>query len=175
MIPLTQGKISTNAPSHHTQINKPCTTSKTTLPSRHCTMMEGGVFTLNLEGEVPPELTQKGMPSKKKSQGRPSSIKRSMKKETTDIKNKEPSTGARLHLQIHPEHPPAKDIKCLWKELVLHPPGEPPLPKMENINGDCEDFDRLAVAYKRPPNLCNRFSVRNTQGRGRDVSTYWAL
>ena len=47
-------------------------------------MMEGGVFTLNLEGEVPPELTKKGKPSKKKSRVRPSSSKTTMKKNSTE-------------------------------------------------------------------------------------------
>lgn len=47
-------------------------------------MMEGGVFTLNLEGEVPPELTKKGKPSKKKSRVRPSWSKTTMKKNSTE-------------------------------------------------------------------------------------------
>lgn len=47
-------------------------------------MMEGGVFTLNLEGEVPPELTKEGKPSKKKSRVRPSWSKITMKKNSTE-------------------------------------------------------------------------------------------
>ncbi len=45
---------------------------------------------------------------------------------------------------------------------------------MKNIDGEQVNFDKLVVAYKQPPNLRNRFSVRDISGRGRAVSTYWA-
>ena len=66
--------------------------------------MEGGVFTLNLEGEVPPELTKKGEPSKKKSRVRPSSIKRSMKKEPTEKISKLRGEILSLFLVPYPDH-----------------------------------------------------------------------
>jgi hypothetical protein len=45
---------------------------------------------------------------------------------------------------------------------------------MENHRGDQVGFSKLVVAYSRPLNLRNRFSVRNIDGRGRNVSSYLA-
>jgi hypothetical protein len=90
------------------------------------------------------------------------------------IKDMESGKKVRLHLTFHPEDPPSKDIQHLWRELVSYPAGEAPLPEMKNIDGEQVNFDKLVVAYKRPPNLRNRFSVRDISGRGRAVSTYWA-
>jgi hypothetical protein len=35
-------------------------------------------------------------------------------------------------------------------------------------------FEKLVVAYHRPTNLGNLFSIRNIHGRGREVSSYLA-
>ena len=40
--------------------------------------------------------------------------------------------------------------------------------------GDNVDIRKLIVAYSRPLNLGNRFSVRNIHGRGKDVSKFLA-
>ncbi|KAL7503236.1 hypothetical protein ACHAXN_001050 [Cyclotella atomus] len=79
-----------------------------------------------------------------------------------------------FHLQFHPENPPSRDIQRLWREQVSHPPGEPPLNTLKNLS-KCEvGFSKLVVAYSRPPNLRNRFSVRDIHDRGRPVSDYLA-
>ena len=79
-----------------------------------------------------------------------------------------------FHLQFHPEDPPSRDIQKLWKEHVANPSGDVPLQWMENHRGDQVGFSKLVVAYSRPLNLRNRFSVRNIDGRGRNVSSYLA-
>jgi len=78
------------------------------------------------------------------------------------------------HVQYHPEDPPASAIQQLWQELVQNPPGEKPLTEMVNCLHEPVGVDRLVVAYSRPLNLRNQFSVRDIQGRGREVSTYMA-
>ena len=77
-----------------------------------------------------------------------------------------------FHLQFHPQDPPSKELQRLWKECISEPPGEDPLSKMCNYDGEPVGIDRLIVAYSRPPNLRNQFSVRNIHGRGRPVSEY---
>ena len=77
-----------------------------------------------------------------------------------------------FHLQFHPQDPPAKELQRLWREFISEPPGEDPLSKMSNYDGELVGIDRMVVAYSRPPNLRNKFSVRNIQGRGRPVSEY---
>ena len=79
-----------------------------------------------------------------------------------------------FHLEFHPENPPSRDIQSLWREHVSHPPGAAPLNTLKNLN-KCEvGFSKLVVAYSRPPNLRNRFSVRDIHGRGKLVSDYLA-
>jgi len=77
-----------------------------------------------------------------------------------------------FHLQFHPEDPLASEIQSLWREYVSHPANEPPLPQMRNRDGEQCNLDKLVIAYSRPLNLRNQFSVRNIHGRGRDVSEY---
>jgi hypothetical protein len=79
-----------------------------------------------------------------------------------------------LHLQFHPEDPPSHAIQRLWKEQVSHPPGELPLPRLQNCVKDEVGFSKLVVAYSRPLNLRNRFSVRDITGRGKPASEYLA-
>ena len=79
-----------------------------------------------------------------------------------------------LHLQYHPNDPQSRDIQRIWREQVLQPEGETLLPDMENITGDRVGINKLVVAYSRPLNLKNRFSVRDINGRGKSVSEHLA-
>jgi hypothetical protein len=79
-----------------------------------------------------------------------------------------------FHLQYHPEDPPSSAIQRIWKETVFSPEGEDPLPDMMNYDGERVRINKLIVAYSRPLNLRNKFSVRNIHGRGRPVSEYLA-
>ena len=79
-----------------------------------------------------------------------------------------------LHLQFHPDDPSSREIQKIWQEQVLQPKGETPLPDMTNADGERVGVNKLVVAYSRPLNLKNRFSVRDIQGRGRPASDYLA-
>lgn len=77
-----------------------------------------------------------------------------------------------LHLQFHPEDPKPSAIHRLWDSVVANPPGHQPLHQITNLQGIPTAIDRLTIAYSRPLNLRNKFSIRNIVGRGRDVSSY---
>lgn len=79
-----------------------------------------------------------------------------------------------FHLTFHPDDPPSSAIQQLWKECVAEPPGETPLHGMANYDGEMVRIDQLIIAYNRPLNLRNQFSVRNISGRGKPVSEYLA-
>jgi hypothetical protein len=79
-----------------------------------------------------------------------------------------------LHLDFHPEDPPSHELQSLWREFVAAPPGQPNISEMRNCVGEGAGIDKLIVAYSRPANLRNEFSVRNIDGRGKPVSTYLA-
>jgi hypothetical protein len=79
-----------------------------------------------------------------------------------------------FHLQFHPDDPSSSAIQRLWRENIFSPPGEDPLPEMTNYDGEKVRIDKLIVAYSRPLNLRNKFSVRNIHGRGKPVSEYLA-
>ncbi|KAL7502299.1 hypothetical protein ACHAXN_000459, partial [Cyclotella atomus] len=79
-----------------------------------------------------------------------------------------------FHLQYHPDDPKACTIQELWTEYVSHSPGELPSAQMNNCWGNPCGLDKLVVAYSRPLNLRNKFSVRNIHGRGRPVSAFLA-
>ena len=79
-----------------------------------------------------------------------------------------------LHLQFHPDDPQSRDIQRIWREQILQPEGELPLPEMENTDGVRVGLNKLVVAYSRPLNLKNRFSVRDIDGRGISVSEHLA-
>jgi hypothetical protein len=79
-----------------------------------------------------------------------------------------------FHLRYHPEDPPSTTIQRLWKECIFSPEGKNPLPLMTNYEGERVGINKLIVAYSRPLNLRNKFSVRNIHGRGRPVSEYLA-
>jgi hypothetical protein len=77
-----------------------------------------------------------------------------------------------FHLQHHPEDPPSRTIQQLWDKFVANPPGNTALPKMPNLEWIPCGINKFVVAYSRPPNIRNLFSVRDIQGRGRAVSEY---
>ena len=79
-----------------------------------------------------------------------------------------------FHLQFHPEGPPASEIQALWRDIVSHPPGEEPLSELKNSEDVSIGISKLVVAYSRPLNLGNRFTVRDIHGRGKLVSSYLA-
>ena len=79
-----------------------------------------------------------------------------------------------FHLQYHPEDPRSSKIQELWRDIVANPPGELPLLELENYEKQKVDIRRLVVAYSRPLNLKNKFTVRNISDRGRPVSEYLA-
>jgi hypothetical protein len=70
--------------------------------------------------------------------------------------------------------PSTQDIQKLWREQVAFPDGDHPVRTMKNAAKVPVNFDKLVVAYSRPLNLCNRFTVRNIDGRGKAVSDYLA-
>ena len=76
------------------------------------------------------------------------------------------------HIQFHPEDPPSKEIQRVWRETVSHPEGEPELSSMDNQFKQKVGKSKLVVAYSRPLNLRNRFTVRDIHCRGRAVSEY---
>ena len=89
-------------------------------------------------------------------------------------KKEEAESCIRLHLPHHPDELPSKDIQQLWRDNVAHPAAETPLPKCVNHMNEEAGFEKLVVAYHRPTNLGNLFSIRNIHDRGREVSSYLA-
>jgi hypothetical protein len=82
--------------------------------------------------------------------------------------------SVRFHLQYHPQDPPSKELQRLWRDQVAHPLHETPLRELENAERVKMGFDKLVVAYSRPLNLRNLFSVRDISDKGRPVSSYLA-
>ena len=77
-----------------------------------------------------------------------------------------------FHLQYHPQDPKPHEIQRIWNEQVAHPPHKVPLHKIQNLQHQEIPINKLTIAYSRPMNLRNQFSVRIIVGRGKDVSTY---
>ena len=77
-----------------------------------------------------------------------------------------------LHLQYHPQDPTARELQQAWRQTIVSPPNDIPLSELENTDGMHIPIQYLTVAYSRPPNLRNQFSVRNIENRGRAVSSY---
>ena len=77
-----------------------------------------------------------------------------------------------LHLQYHPQDPTARDLQQIWHETVATPPNDITLHNLTNIDGVQIPIRSLTIAYSRPPNLRNQFSIRNIKNRGRAVSSY---
>jgi hypothetical protein len=77
-----------------------------------------------------------------------------------------------FHLQFHPEDPKPPTIHKLWQSIVVNPPHNKPINELTNLHGNPISINHLTIAYSRPTNLRNKFSIRNIVGRGRDVSSY---
>ena len=77
-----------------------------------------------------------------------------------------------FHLQFHPQDPTARDLQQAWQQTVATPPNDVPLSNLKNIDGINVPIQSLTIAYSRPTNLRNQFSIRNIENRGRAVSTY---
>ena len=77
-----------------------------------------------------------------------------------------------LHLQYHPQDPPAREIQQIWDNTVANPAGHPHINTMRNYNGATTPIDTLTIAYSRPPNLRHQFSVRTIKNKGREVSSF---
>ena len=77
-----------------------------------------------------------------------------------------------FHLQYHPHDPKPHEIQHIWNELVAYPPHKVPLHNIQNRQKYEIPINKLTIAYSRPMNLRNQFSVRIIVGRGKDVSTY---
>mmetsp|Transcript_1627 Transcript_1627/g.3754 ORF Transcript_1627/g.3754 Transcript_1627/m.3754 type:complete len:636 (-) Transcript_1627:2757-4664(-) len=60
-----------------------------------------------------------------------------------------------LHVPFHPHDITPHQIQHLFEDTVQHPPKEPPLSTLENMNGFQFGPHRLVVAYHRPHNLKN--------------------
>eukprot|EP00956_Cyclotella_meneghiniana_P004412 scaffold5387_cov81-Cyclotella_meneghiniana.AAC.1 len=92
--------------------------------------------------------------------------------EARRIKQAEAQQQIYFHLQYHPEDPPSREIQKLWRDFVSHPADDLPLIEKRNVMGEKVGIRKLIVAYSRPPNLRNRFSVRDIHGRGSNVSSF---
>jgi len=79
-----------------------------------------------------------------------------------------------FHLQFHPNDPTSREIQSIWRDTIAEPEGETPLCDLENLEEQRVGINKLVVAYSRPMNLGNRFSVRDIHGRGKPVSHYLA-
>ena len=89
-------------------------------------------------------------------------------------KQEEGHRSVRFHLEYHPQDPSSKEIQHLWRSEIAYPHNETPLRLLKNGEGLPMGFDRLVVAYSRPLNLRNLFSVRDISDKGSAVSTYLA-
>ena len=92
--------------------------------------------------------------------------------EARRLKQAEAQQQIYFHLQYHPEDPPSREIQKLWRDYVSHPADDLPLIEKRNVMGEKVGIRKLIVAYSRPPNLRNRFSVRDIHGRGSNVSSF---
>jgi hypothetical protein len=60
-----------------------------------------------------------------------------------------------LHLPYHPDDPSSTTVQRLFRQHLLNPPDEPPLPELCNLLDRSIGTNRLIVAYHRPNNLRN--------------------
>eukprot|EP00804_Cyclotella_cryptica_P027404 CCRYP_008835-RB/>CCRYP_008835-RB protein AED:0.21 eAED:0.21 QI:0/-1/0/1/-1/0/1/0/271 len=77
-----------------------------------------------------------------------------------------------LHLQYHPQDPPAWELQNLWHHTVATPPGDVPLTDMKNNDGAHVPITSLTIVYSHPPNLRNQLSIRTIKNRRHAVSSY---
>jgi hypothetical protein len=72
-----------------------------------------------------------------------------------------------FHLPFHPQNPSSGVIQCLWRYLILSPPGKESLNLLKNWSNCPVPVKILTVAYHQNPNLANLLSYRtspNAQG-----------
>lgn len=78
-----------------------------------------------------------------------------------------------FHLQYHPNDPNSRAIQKTWRETVLQPAGQRHLNQFKNLEDQRIPIDQLTIAYSRPPNLGNMFSIRKFhKRRGPKVSSF---
>jgi hypothetical protein len=78
-----------------------------------------------------------------------------------------------FHLQYHPNDPDSRTIQQIWREQVLEPTGHQRLNQIRNHENQRIPIDQLTIAYSRPPNFGNLFSVRKFhKKRGPNVSSF---
>eukprot|EP00804_Cyclotella_cryptica_P014636 CCRYP_012684-RC/>CCRYP_012684-RC protein AED:0.41 eAED:0.41 QI:0/-1/0/1/-1/0/1/0/217 len=77
-----------------------------------------------------------------------------------------------FRLKYHPQDPTARDIQQAWQTTIASPPNDVPLTQLTNVDGFSMPIQSLTIAYSRPLNLRNQFSVRNIENRGLTVSSY---
>jgi hypothetical protein len=78
-----------------------------------------------------------------------------------------------LHLPFRPDDPSSRVIQRLFRQHLLSPPAEPPLPELRNHLGHPLETNRLIIAYHRPNNLRNLLFPRIFQGLDdRPVSSF---
>jgi len=78
-----------------------------------------------------------------------------------------------LHIPYHPNNPPPSTIQRHWRHCVAEPPGELPLNKMRNKEGQEVPVDQMIIAHHRAPNLGNLLSYRKIAHReGPKVSSF---
>ena len=81
------------------------------------------------------------------------------------FKNREPrdmqnNNHVFLHLTYNKHDIPRRIIQQHFRDTMLHPPGEPPLPSLRNDAYSEIDINRLIVACRRPCNIKNILSPR---------------
>ena len=78
-----------------------------------------------------------------------------------------------FHLQYHPNDPDSRIIQQTWKETILQPAGKDHINQVKNLEDQRIPIDQLTIAYSRPPNFGNMFSVRKfNKKRGPNVSSF---
>ena len=78
-----------------------------------------------------------------------------------------------LHLKYHPNDPKSSTIQRLFKNCIMHPPGQKPFNEIENDDGHQIPLERLTVCYSTHPNLGALFSYRKIcKRKGLKVSSF---
>ena len=78
-----------------------------------------------------------------------------------------------LHVEYHPQNPPANSIQQQFNETVLQPPGKEALNEMKGSFGHKISIDAMIIANHQAPNLGDTFSYRDISKRkGPPVSSH---
>ena len=78
-----------------------------------------------------------------------------------------------FHLQYHPNDPDSRIIQQTWRDTILQPAGKDHINQVKNMEDQRIPIDQLTIAYSRPPNFGNMFSVRKFhKKRGPNVSSF---